>query len=1220
MHQAVNYLSEELYSRDVHFLMELVQNAEDNEYPSGVAPSLEFLVTSNDVTGSGASSTLLIFNNERGFSPSNVESICRVGKSTKKENRDKGYIGEKGIGFKSVFLISSQPHKFSNGYQIKFSEKPCRECNIGYIVPEWVESEHIHSDIQNIYGRSKVLPTTTIILPLKDEKVSAVKQQLSSLHPEMLLFLSKIRHLSVHEANSNPKGSTVSEIAISSEKNYQARKNMHAESYTVHLSAQENGKEEECGYYLWRQKFPVKPENRVDKHAEIDEWAITLAFPHGERLSRGNQISPGVYAFLPTEMVTNFPFIIQADFLLASSREAILFDSPWNRGILECIPNAFLNAFVALVKSSADAPAMCLPSMFNFLPVDASLIPLLEPVRSGIRNKVLVEDIVPCESHSSQKIFFRPGEVGRLKRAFWNILGKARECGVDLKNLSTHGSYILSSHFDKYTYNTVLAFLGVKSVSTEWYAKCIEGSNLVKEIGQLHPVSVASHSLMSSSMEILTYKPELELLGVLVGFKDSYKFVIDNFKFSSAAITPEATVLILKCIGYVNSCNAFIRKLKDLKWVKTNVGFRTPNESLHKKAIAHLFKQMVLKSSLPKASVLSLLACYRELKTPSPLPVELFNCMQTEKWLCTSLGFRSPSDAILFNAEWQSLSSVAHLPFIDDGDSHHGLSKDIHGYKDELKNLGVTTEVKAGARFVFTGINIPKDPSHMSAAAVLSLLGSIQSRLASSTNFPEGFLEKIKRSSWLRTSVGFQCPDESILFDPKNSSILIKDGPFIDEAFYGSEIASFKDALAIIGVCVDVRHGHDLVARHLRNHKNMAAISRIYMYLKECNWEPVDKTSGWIWIPNNKRESGEWVSPLSCVLHDKNNLFSPQLHVLEKYYDNKLLDFFSHVFGVRHGPSTEDYCKLWSAWETSVDALSLPDCSAFWKFIAKNWSKNTEKLLSTCVKVPVCADGTIILSKKEDVFIPDDLLLKDLFDKLPERSLFIWYPSSSLPSISRAKLNSIYGSIGVQEISKAVGKNDSLAVGNFSSKEAARGKVINIGMIKLVLAFLADPVLDVSAEERHKIVSCLLNVTVLETSEPITVGYRVKLSSGAVLDVNATRMLRWERASSKLYMKKSKRASGYKEKLEFATNFADEISQGLLFEKADQITSLAELIKVGSLMDFHGAAVEGDPHTNSSKEKNEIREQSQTAIHSKPSMKTGVTTPNKEFLNDASRP
>ncbi|KAM0894537.1 hypothetical protein ACQ4PT_024379 [Festuca glaucescens] len=440
MHQAVNYLIQELYSKDVHFLMEIVQNAEDNEYPDKVAPSLEFLVTSKDITGFGVSSTLLIFNNERGFSRSNIESICRVGKSTKKGNRDKGYIGEKGIGFKSVFLISSQPHIFSNGYQIKFDEKPCAECNIGYIVPEWIESRTILFDIKQIYGCSKNLPTTCIVLPLKDEKVTAVKQQLSSLHPEMLLFLSKIRRLSVREDNCNPKCRTVSEIAILSEKNYEMRKSMHAESYTVHLSAQETENEEECGYYMWRQKFPVNPENRVGKRAEIYEWVVTLAFPHGERLSRGKHLSPGVYAFLPTEMVTGFPFIIQADFLLASSREAILFDSPWNKGILECIPSAFMNAFVALVKSGADAPEMSLPSMFRFLPVNSSLIPLLEPVRSSIKEKVLNEDIVPCESHTPQKIFCKPREVSWLNRKFWDILIKARESGLDLRNLSTHGT------------------------------------------------------------------------------------------------------------------------------------------------------------------------------------------------------------------------------------------------------------------------------------------------------------------------------------------------------------------------------------------------------------------------------------------------------------------------------------------------------------------------------------------------------------------------------------------------------------------------------------------------------------------------------------------------------------------------------------------------------------------------------------------------------------
>ena len=80
-------------------LNNICQNAEDNEYTSGVTPSLEFVVTSKDITATGATSTLLIFNNENGFSSANIESICRVGKSTKKGQRYRGYIGEKGAYF-----------------------------------------------------------------------------------------------------------------------------------------------------------------------------------------------------------------------------------------------------------------------------------------------------------------------------------------------------------------------------------------------------------------------------------------------------------------------------------------------------------------------------------------------------------------------------------------------------------------------------------------------------------------------------------------------------------------------------------------------------------------------------------------------------------------------------------------------------------------------------------------------------------------------------------------------------------------------------------------------------------------------------------------------------------------------------------------------------------------------------------------------------------------
>ncbi|KAK7848826.1 hypothetical protein CFP56_004239 [Quercus suber] len=474
LHQAVKNLSAELYAKD---------NAEDNDYLEGKDPSLEFVITSEDITNTMATATLLIFNNEKGFSSKNIDSICSIGQSTKKGNRKRGFIGEKGIVFKSVFLVSSQPYIFSNGYQIRFNEEPCPHCNLGYIVPEWVEENPTLSDIKKIYGSGTTLPTTTIVLPLKFDKIKPVKQQLSNFHPEVLLFLSKIRWLSVREHNNDPRLNTVSAIAITSETELVVRKNIDAVSYTIHLSADENGKvsEGECRYFMWKQKFPVRQENKVERRMEIEELVITLAFPFEERLHRGMS-SPGIYAFLPTEMFTNFPFIIQADFLLASSRETILLDNKWNQGILDCVPSAFINAFVSLVKHSENARVSSLASMFRFIPINSSSYQTLNVVRESIKSMLLEENILPSESYTQQKIFHKPHEVGRLMPAFWTILEKAREQKVSLAHLSSHGKHILSSSFDRAEYDNILNFLGVEQVNNEWYAKCIQSSKFVEGV------------------------------------------------------------------------------------------------------------------------------------------------------------------------------------------------------------------------------------------------------------------------------------------------------------------------------------------------------------------------------------------------------------------------------------------------------------------------------------------------------------------------------------------------------------------------------------------------------------------------------------------------------------------------------------------------------------------------------------------------------------------
>jgi len=86
-----------------------VQNADDNNYPENVEPTLTFILQDSGIA---------VLNNERGFSAQNMRALCDVGNSTKKGS-NAGYIGKKGIGFKSVFRVCFEQFFF------RFSLKQC---------------------------------------------------------------------------------------------------------------------------------------------------------------------------------------------------------------------------------------------------------------------------------------------------------------------------------------------------------------------------------------------------------------------------------------------------------------------------------------------------------------------------------------------------------------------------------------------------------------------------------------------------------------------------------------------------------------------------------------------------------------------------------------------------------------------------------------------------------------------------------------------------------------------------------------------------------------------------------------------------------------------------------------------------------------------------------------------------------------------------------------
>ncbi len=317
LQKAIEHLSEGLYSSGAHFVFELIQNAEDNQYRADVTPDLTFILLDEDPLGiAGHYGALVLINNEIGFQPNQVEAICDVGGSTKsKAQKQQGYIGEKGIGFKSVFVVSKQPHIFSNGYQFAFDEAPHPLADLGYIVPTWIADP---PEISKHYQGK-----TVIILPLKKGKLPQIKQELQAISVETILFLNKLNALTIRQAGES--------VSI-------RRNDTNLPLVRLVSDAQERT------YWVAEQEFVVPAELKEEKRIGVIERKVTIAFPLAT-----DDLDDRVFAFLPTKDHSGLPFLINADFILTANREQIQFEREWNQWLRDCIVDVFIEAFEAML-------------------------------------------------------------------------------------------------------------------------------------------------------------------------------------------------------------------------------------------------------------------------------------------------------------------------------------------------------------------------------------------------------------------------------------------------------------------------------------------------------------------------------------------------------------------------------------------------------------------------------------------------------------------------------------------------------------------------------------------------------------------------------------------------------------------------------------------------------------------------------------------------------
>lgn len=326
-------LAKNLYTNKARFVFELLQNADDNVYKrakdAGVEPYVAFHVHPQKI---------VVECNEDGFESQNLEAICSVGKSSKKGAQ--GYIGEKGIGFKSVFMAAWKVHIQSGAFSFSFKHRR-GDSGMGMISPVWED-----------YRDDSLAPSVTrITLHLHDTKDTGAEElagarkviveQFQELQETMLLFMKNLKQIRVSFYAEDGEQTSCTKYAIEEPQSTPGHALLHktigaAAKHTSHFHVT-----------TYEATGLAKNDNRTyspDEEATraYSNSKVVLVFPLSEESIPIVQ-PQDLFVFLPVRSV-GFSFIIQADFVTDASRQDVVRDSLRNVGLLDAIASAFSKA------------------------------------------------------------------------------------------------------------------------------------------------------------------------------------------------------------------------------------------------------------------------------------------------------------------------------------------------------------------------------------------------------------------------------------------------------------------------------------------------------------------------------------------------------------------------------------------------------------------------------------------------------------------------------------------------------------------------------------------------------------------------------------------------------------------------------------------------------------------------------------------------------------
>jgi len=246
------------------------------------------------------------------------------------ENSKEKYIGEKGLGFKSVLEITENPEIYSGAFNFYFSKteniklfkkefrdklpaekiKFLDKLDLIFEIPH--EIEEIPKYIENL----KKEYATVIVLPLKEGVKEKVKNIINQLKPYQLLFLQNIDEILIKVKNEEKT------FFIIKEKRNRGNTQAQIEKCIIEENKNNNSKIYE--FLKFSYDFKLNTKNEDKKNSKLYNVSIAIPVVNNEPIFKKDLAESNyLYVFFPTEEKLNFGFLLHATFDIEQNRKHI---------------------------------------------------------------------------------------------------------------------------------------------------------------------------------------------------------------------------------------------------------------------------------------------------------------------------------------------------------------------------------------------------------------------------------------------------------------------------------------------------------------------------------------------------------------------------------------------------------------------------------------------------------------------------------------------------------------------------------------------------------------------------------------------------------------------------------------------------------------------------------------------------------------------------------